>query len=310
MRIAIIGAGAIGGVLAWYLAPHCDLVIVDQWADHVAALNRGGLHCERDGVVEARPVHAVSDPALALPAQLALVLVKAHQTAWAAEACAAALAPDGLAYTLQNGLGNQAILAGQLGATRVGQGVTTLGGTLLGPGRVRHAGMGATTLSLTPNPVQANALADLLNQAGLPTSVTGDLDTLIWGKLIVNAGINAITALLRVRNGVLAENSAARSLLSAVVTEAVRVAEAQGITLPYTDPVAHVLQVARATAANQSSMLQDRLRGAPTEIATINGAIVAIGTQLGIATPYNATLVALITALEATEGAGASVAAA
>ncbi|PDW00325.1 ketopantoate reductase family protein [Candidatus Chloroploca asiatica] len=304
MRIAIIGAGAIGGVFAWYLAPHCDLVIVDQWADHVAALNRDGLHCERDGVTKARRVRAVSDPALAFPAQLALVLVKAHQTTWAAEACAAALAPDGLAYTLQNGLGNHEVLAAELGATRVGQGVTTLGGTLLGPGRVRHAGMGATTLSLTPNSAQANALADLLNQAGLPTSITGDLDTLIWGKLIVNVGINAITALLRVRNGVLAENSAARSLLGAVVTEAVGVAAAQGITLPYTDTVAHVLQVARATAANQSSMLQDRLRGAPTEIATINGAIVALGAKLGIPTPYNATLVALITALETSQGEG------
>ncbi|WP_129674192.1 ketopantoate reductase family protein [Candidatus Chloroploca sp. Khr17] len=304
MRIAIIGAGAIGGVLAWYLAPHCDLVIVDPWAGHVAALNCDGLHCERDGVTEARRVRAVSDPALAFPAKLALVLVKAHQTAWAAEACAVALAPDGLAYTLQNGLGNHEVLAAELGATRVGQGVTALGGTLLGPGRVRHAGMGATTLSLTPNPAQANALADLLNQAGLPTSVTADLDSLIWGKLIVNVGINAITALLRVRNGVLAENSAARGLLSAVVAEAVRVAAAQGITLPYTDPVAHVLQVARATAANQSSMLQDRLRGAPTEIATINGAIVAIGAKLGLPTPYNAALVALMTALETTQGEG------
>ncbi|NCC37698.1 MAG: 2-dehydropantoate 2-reductase, partial [Chloroflexia bacterium] len=194
------------------------------------------------------------------------------------------------------------VLAAELGATRVGQGVTALGGTLLGPGRVRHAGMGATTLSLTPHSAQANALADLLNQAGLPTSVTADLDSLVWGKLIVNVGINAITALLRVRNGVLTENSAARSLLGAVVTEAVGVAETQGITLPYADPVAHVLQVARATAANRSSMLQDRLRGAPTEIATINGAIVASGAQLGIPTPYNATLVALITALETTEG--------
>ncbi|NCC35840.1 MAG: hypothetical protein EOM24_28075 [Chloroflexia bacterium] len=91
------------------------------------------------------------------------------------------------------------------------------------------------------------------------------------------------------------------SLLSAVVTEAVRIAEAQGITLPYADPVAHVLQVARATAANRSSMLQDRLRGAPTEIATINGAIVASGARLGIPTPYNATLLALITALETTQ---------
>lgn len=302
MRIAIVGAGAMGGVLGFYLASVADLVLVDAWAEHVAAINAGGLVCERDGVAEARPVRAVSDPAAAAPCDAALVLVKARQTPWAAAACGALLAPGGVAYTLQNGLGNAELLAAALGAGRVGQGVTSLGGTLLGPGRVRHAGVGPTVFGAAPVRALAETLAGLFERAGLPASVSDAIDALVWGKLVVNAGINALSALLRVPNGALAELPAPRALLAAVVAEAAAVAAARGVQLPYPDPVAHVEGVARATAANRSSTLQDVLRGAPSEIATINGAVAREGARLGVPTPLNAVLAALVTALEEAAG--------
>ena len=146
------------------------------------------------------------------------------------------------------------------------------------------------------------ALAELFESCGLPAELADDLDALVWGKLVVNAGINALTALLRVPNGALAATPAARDLAAEAVAEAVAVAAARGITLPYADPLAHVLAVAEATGANRSSMLQDVLRGSPSEIATINGAVVREGARLGVATPVNRLLAALVEALDATTG--------
>lgn len=302
MRVAIVGAGAMGGVVGFYLAEVADVVLVDPWAEHVDVINALGLCCEVDGVERVRPARAVSDAADAGPCDAAIVLVKARQTPWAAEACRALLAPGGVAYTLQNGVGNLELLAAALGPGRAGQGVTALGGTLLGPGRVRHAGTGPTVLGAAPDRPRAEALAALLAAAGLPASVADDVEALVWGKLVVNAGINALTALLRVPNGALADEPAARALLEAAVAEAAAVAAARGVRLPYADPAAHVAGVARATAANRSSTLQDVLRGAPTEIATINGAVAREGARLGVPTPLNSALAALVAALEATAG--------
>jgi 2-dehydropantoate 2-reductase len=130
--------------------------------------------------------------------------------------------------------------------------------------------------------------------------MSDDLDALVWGKLLVNVGINAISALLRVPNGALAEVPAVRDLVAQAVAEGVAVAEARGVQLPYADALQHTLDVVTATAANRSSMLQDVLRGSPSEIVTINGAIVREGERLGITTPVNATLTALVSALDAT----------
>ncbi|EFO81363.1 hypothetical protein OSCT_0762 [Oscillochloris trichoides DG-6] len=298
MHIAIIGAGAMGGLLGFYLAAVSQVVLIDPWDAHVAAINTGGLSCEVDGVAHVRTVRAVGDPAQAGETDLALVLVKAHQTAWAAQVAQQILTPQGIAYTLQNGVGNREILAQVLGADRVGQAVTALGATLLGPGRVRHAGRGTTHIGATPHPTIAHTLATLYERAGLPAEVSADVEGLVWGKLVVNVGINALSAILRVPNGALAELPHARALLIAAVNEAAAVAQARGTTLPYHDPVAHTLAVATATAANRSSMLQDVERHAPTEIGSINAAVVREGARLGVATPLNQVLVDLIMALE------------
>ncbi len=302
MRIAIIGAGAIGGLFGFYLAEQAELVLVDAWPAHVAAITAHGLRCERDGRHSRRAVTVTLDPSTAFPADVALVLVKARQMAWAISACKRALAPYGVAYTLQNGLGNYELLADALGPARAGQGVTTLGATLLEPGAIRHAGMGPTILGASPALDLAEALAELLNTCGLPTTVSEQITSLVWGKLLVNVGINALTALLRVPNGALVTTSSARALLTALVEEAATVAAVAGVALPYKDPVAHVLAVAEATASNQSSMLQDILRSVPSEVGVINGAIAREGARLGVATPLNAALTALVEAFETSSG--------
>jgi 2-dehydropantoate 2-reductase len=177
--------------------------------------------------------------------------------------------------------------------------VTNQGATLLEPGVLRHAGHGLTYLADRPyHRSELGPIQQLFEKAGFETDVTDDLDAIVWGKLIVNVGINALSAILRVSNGRVAEIEPAAQLMEPAVAEAVAVAEAADIKLPYADPIAHVRQVAAATYPNRSSMLADVLRGVPTEIGAINGAVVREGERYGIATPVNRLLVQLIEAIE------------
>jgi 2-dehydropantoate 2-reductase len=319
MKIGIIGAGALGSLIAFYLSEHADVWLLSRRREQIDAINRNGLRRELHAAEATRYPRATADPTEIGPCDIVLVLTKSYATAWAAEQARHLVrikdqglrtesdmpirSPSPLVVTLQNGLGNRELLAASLGDARVGQGVTALGATLLGLARVGHAGQGTTVFGTTPDRTAMAALVDLFNTCGLPAELNEDLDALVWGKLVVNAGINALTALLRVLNGALADSVAARALMAGAVAEAAAVAQARGTTLPYRDPLAHTLAVAHATSANQSSMLQDVLRGSPTEIDAINGAIEREGLRLNVPTPVNSMLVALVRALDATAAA-------
>jgi 2-dehydropantoate 2-reductase len=172
-------------------------------------------------------------------------------------------------------------------------GVTTAGATLLGPGHVRPGGEGVTHLAAP------EWVARLFQQAGLraETVPAEAAEGLLWGKLAVNCGINPLTALLRVPNGELLRRTEARGLMEAAAHECARVAGAKGIALPYADAGAQAARVAERTAGNHSSMFQDILRGAPTEVDAINGAVARAGAALGVPTPLNETLWRLVRAL-------------
>jgi len=298
MRIAIVGTGAMGCLLASYLSATHDVWLIDGWQTQIDTITAHGLTRERDGVLHHSTPRATNNATEAAPCHVAIVMVKYHQTAWAATQVAQLLAADGICVTLQNGIGGIDVLREHLGVARATQGVTSLGGTLLGPGQVRHAGMGDTVFAQSHTSAYLAELVTACNESGLPAHFSADIDSLIWGKLVVNVGINALTGLLRVPNGVVASHIGARGLLGQCVAEAVAVATAQGIVLPYPDPLAHVLQVATATAHNRSSTLQDVLRGSPSEIPTINGAVVRAGTRLGIPTPYNHVLLELMQVID------------
>jgi 2-dehydropantoate 2-reductase len=324
MKIGIVGAGALGSLLGFYLSAQAEVWLLSRRPDQIHAINHDGLRCERDGVEAIRHPHAAADPAEIGPCDVVLVLVKSHETAWAAGQARRLIRTEGrgpgtdpedhtlsprssvlnpVVVTLQNGLGNRELLAAALGEARVGQGVTALGATLLGAGRVRHAGQGATIFGAAPDRAGMTALAELFRACGLPADLSDDIESLVWGKLVVNTGINALTALLRVPNGALSTSDEATALLAGAVAEAAAVARARGTPLPYADPLAQTLEVARATGANRSSMLQDVLRGSPTEIDAINGAVAREGLRLGVPTPLNSVLAALVRALDATADA-------
>lgn len=289
-----------GSLYGGKLAAVTPVTLLDAWADHIAAIQQNGLRItELDGSEEVASVSATTDPGEVPPADLVIIFVKSHATEQASRWAARFVKREGIALTLQNGVGNAETMAAVLGSERVVAGVTAHGATLLGPGRVRHAGRGATHIA-TRKVVDARLkeLAAIFDEADFEVRLEDSLDSLIWGKLIINVGINALTALLRVPNGQLAESPAARDLMAQVVEEAVAVCRAKGIALPYDDPLERVLEVARATGTNRSSMLQDVLRGVPTEVGVINEAIVRQAHAFNIPTPANQFILTVIRAIE------------
>jgi 2-dehydropantoate 2-reductase len=277
------------------LAPHADVTLLGTWVEGLDALRAHGVRLrEADGNEHEIAVAVSDDPADCTGAKMALVLVKSWQTERAAAQLAQCLDPDGVALTLQNGLGNLEILQHALGAERAALGVTTTGATLLGPGHVRAGGVGPTHLG--PH-ARLEPLADLLRQAGFAIEFADDLQALLWGKLAINSGINPLTAILRVPNGTLNELPDAKTLMQAAAVETSKVAAALGVSLPNKDVEAAVVDVAFRTAKNHSSMLQDILRGAPTEIDAISGAVARRAEALGISAPVNRTLWHLVRAL-------------
>jgi 2-dehydropantoate 2-reductase len=275
------------------LAEHASVTLLGTWSEGLAALQSGIGLVEENGRQQIIKVGAASDPADCQGAKLALVLVKSWQTARAADQLARCLAPDGLALTLQNGLGNLEILQEILGKKRAALGVTTTGATLLEPGKVRPGGAGPTHLAQHAG---LEPMVSLLRKAGFEVSLHDDLQSLVWGKLAVNAGINPLTALLDVPNGALLDHPSTRLVMVAAAEETAEVAKAQGISLPYADASFQVMDVARRTAENTSSMRADLQRRAPTEVDAINGAVVEHGKRLEVETPVNWTLWRLIRA--------------
>ena len=284
--ILIVGTGALATLFAARLSQAGHAVtMLGSWQGGLDALRKEGVRLvDSDGQEHRFKVQAIGETRQAQGAKYALVLVKAWQTERVAAQLKECLADDGIALTLQNGLGNREALARSLGVDRVALGVTTTGATLLGPGRVRAGGEG--TISLEGHPPLI-PLAESLTSANFQVSLVEDAASLVWGKLVINAAINPLTALLRVPNGRLLELPSACEMLRALAQETAQVARAEGIQLPFTDPAAAAEDVARRTAANHSSMLQDVLRGVPTEIDAICGAVVETGQKHDIDTPMN-----------------------
>lgn len=298
MNILIVGTGALACLFATRLAQAKHTVtMLGTWQAGIEALNREGVRLVDAQNREWRfPVRAASDPRECGRVKYAIVLVKAWQTERAARQLRDCLADDGLALTLQNGLGNRETLIRDLGTGRVALGSTTTGATLLGPGLVKAGGEGVVSLEQNP---ALGPLVEALTSARFSVQPVDNPDALVWGKLVINAAINPLTALLRVKNGVLLEEPFAREVMRALAREAAEVARAEHIVLPFDDPIAKVEEVAQKTAANTSSMLQDVLRGAPTEIDAICGAVVQTAEKHRLDAPVNWVCWRLVKALQA-----------
>jgi len=297
MNILIIGTGALATLFAARLteAGH-NITMLGTWQEGLSALRANGARLiDSNGNEKLYRVHATDDPRDCAGVKHVIVLVKAWQTERATNQLKKCLADDGLVLTLQNGLGNYEVLAQVLGENRVALGIITAGATLLEAGLVREAGAG--TISIGRNQAISPIEAALLS-AKFNVQIVEDAHSLLWGKLVINAAINPLTALLRVTNGGLLDRPSTRGLMGRLAQEVALVAQAEHINLPFADPVVAAEQVARKTAANRSSMLQDVLRGAPTEIDAICGAVAATAQKHGIDTPVNWTCWQLVKALQ------------
>jgi 2-dehydropantoate 2-reductase len=276
------------------------VALVEKVVERKEAITRQGIRSE--GVTGEHTVPVpVSSGKPSLPPDVMLIFVKSSETREAAEAVKTWLKPDTSVLTLQNGLGNVEILAEIFGQRRVLGGATAEAATLLSHGRIRHAGQGKTLIApLERLDTKAQEIASAFIRAGFETEVSQDLNSLLWGKLIVNVGINALAAITRLKNGQLPQFPEALVIIEEAVKEAATVAKARRVTLPYADPLSRVLEVCSATSDNVSSMLQDVLNKRPTEIDSINGAVVREGKALGIPTPINRTLTSLVRVIQQT----------
>jgi len=277
-----------------------ELMLLDHRAERAQLIGQQGLRVETAEGTLTTPVRVASDPQAAGVAELCIIAVKAYATRGAAERSLPLIGPQTQVLSLQNGLGNVEAIAEVVASAQVLGGTTAQGANVVAPGHIRHAGVGETVIgALQGSGDRAAQVAKLFSDAGLPARTTQDLPGLIWSKVIINIGINALTALTRLQNGKLLDYPGTREVMAAAVKEAAAVAQAFGVKLLYPDAVERVEAVATATGKNISSMLQDVRARRRTEIGEIQGAVAAKARELGIPAPVNETLLRLVRSLEA-----------
>lgn len=307
MKIVVTGAGAMGCRFGGLLAEAGqDVLLLDGWAEHVSAISAEGLR-----ITDSRGSRIVRIEAKAFPAvsgdraDLVIVFGKATQTASLASASSAAIGPDTLVLTLQNGLGNLEALGDYVPPDRLLAGTTTLGTELLGPGHIRALGSGETVFG----PLEAGRRREVakarqsLAAAGIAVRVTADPRAMIWSKVAFNCVMNTLCSLASIPVSALARYDGFEELARSVLDEIVAVAAASdGVTVDADDVVALMKAQFSPSASGDhlASTLQDLMRGRPTEIAHLNGAVAARAADHGIPAPVNATITRLIGLLEAT----------
>ena len=301
MKIVIVGPGAMGCLFAAFLSKSKEeLWLLDKNKDNAAKINGIGITLEgASGTWQAKPKTTTNVQDIG-KADLILICVKSFHTKQAVEQIKPLLQQNTKVMTLQNGIGNIEIISELAGEDKVIGGITSEGATLIETGKIRHAGGGETIIGTLDGkaPVEIRGIRELFNKVGLQTKMSRDIKGLIWSKLIINVGINALTAITRLPNGKLIEFEGTKRILRDAVTEATRIAKRKRIKLIYDDPLAKVEAVCEGTSANISSMLQDVLKKKRTEIDFINGVIVRLGQELGIAVPTNKLLLDLIKTIE------------
>jgi 2-dehydropantoate 2-reductase len=279
-----------------------DVLLLDRRRERAASISRNGLKVEGISGELHAPVRASADPNDAKNADLMVICVKSYDTEQAIARIKGVLGKNTYVLTLQNGVGNVEAISVLVGEEKAIGGVTSQGATLLGDGHIRHAGKGDTVIGMVDKRYRTEKLEEIaatFTKAGFETKIVDSIQDLIWSKLIINVGINALTAITRLNNGRLIEFEGTDAILEEAVNEAIRVAEAKGIKLIFDNPVEKVRGVCKATAGNIASMLQDVLKKRKTEIDYINGAIVKEANRLNLQVPVNKVLTHLARTIEA-----------
>jgi 2-dehydropantoate 2-reductase len=298
-RICIVGCGAIGGLYAAHLAQLPDLEVwaYDASADHVAAINERGLRITGHLELLAR-IQARTDATQIPPCPLGILATKGTVTEAAITATAAVFA-DGAVCSVQNGIGNEELIAGQV--PRVMRGVTLPAGRIAEPGVIHMDAPGPTWIGpfepRSATAAEITALAALLNASGMETHAEADVRGAQWTKLLFNSSTNPLCALTGLTHGQLCTHPPTRELAGRLIEEGLAVAGALGIRLN-DDPGQLIDEAARTNFNHRPSMLQDVSAHRRTEIATLNGGIVREAARAGLSAPLHASIVELILGLE------------
>ncbi len=290
-RIAVLGAGAVGSYFGGMLARAGAPVTLIGRARHVEAITSDGLFLDSIHFQERIAVAASTRESAALGADLVLLCVKTVDTEDAAKALAPHLAPDAVVISLQNGVDNVARIRAASTISAI-PAVVYVAAAITAPGRIKHSGRGDLVIGGLPE------MAAMFARAGIPCRVSQNIEADLWTKMIMNCAYNAISALGRAKYGRVVSNVWTRDLMREVIAEAAAIARAAGVPLPDTDINSIVFKLAEAMPEATSSTAQDIARGNRTEIDSLNGYLVRRGAELGIATPVNQALHALVKLLE------------
>jgi 2-dehydropantoate 2-reductase len=291
--IAVMGAGAVGCYYGGMLARAGHDVTLIARAQHVEAVQKSGLRMETKMFDEQVPMRASEEASGARGAKLVLFSVKSTDTERAGAALAPYLERDAVILTLQNGVDNAERLAATLGRNVV-PAVVYVAVEMAGPGHVRHHGR--SELLIGSSPASAR-IAAAFSAAGVPIEVSDNVIGALWAKLIVNCAYNALSAITQLPYGRMVQGDGVPAVMGDVVDECLAVARAAGIDVPG-DLLKAVPQIAETMPGQFSSTAQDLARGKPTEIDHLNGFVVRKGDALGVPTPANRVLLALVKLLE------------
>lgn len=303
MKIAVVGAGAMGSVFGGQLAQAGnEVTLIDTWSAAVEAINANGLRIDdKSGNSQVVRLRAVTDAAeVGGPADLVLIFVKCYHTEPAVRSLGPLLRDDTVVLSLQNGWGNHARIAGIVGKERVMVGLTYHSSTVLGPGHVLHAGRGPTFVGEIDGRESArlSRVADTLAAANFDVTASPTILKEIWSKLALNVCTLPTSALLRFQAHQLIEHQGTLELMRSLLRETVAVARAQKIELDEDERWEAITGLLKRAVGAKSSMLQDVEKSRPTEIDVVNGAIVAAGREFDVPTPFNEAMVWSIKSLE------------
>jgi len=305
VKIAILGSGAMGCLFgAAFHRAECDVTLIDVNQLHVDAINSNGLELDTRAGVEHLPIPARLPADAEGPFDLVVVFTKTFHTVGALEGIRHSIGDNTHLLSLQNGLGNDAKLAGVVSDDRVMVGASMLPSDLEGPGKVRSHGEGYSKLypAFGGDPAMAQKVADALTQGGLPAQLDPKIHEAIWSKAIFNAAMNPMCALTRRTPGFLGASGQARATIRAVVEEGVAAAHANGAMID-AEPIHDLTETSMTDHADhEASMLQDMKAGRRTEVDAINGAIVEAALAKGLTAPVTQTLWHLVKLEEAKLG--------
>jgi 2-dehydropantoate 2-reductase len=293
MKIAVMGAGAVGSYYGFRLARAGHDVVLIGRPPHVEALQRKGLRLEARDFDESVRVSASAAASAVAGARLVLFCVKSTDTESGAAAIQPYLGSDAVVLSLQNGVENADRLRALL-PQEVIAAVVYIGVEMAGPGHVRHHGRGELVIEPSQS---SDEVARALIGAGVPTVISDNVRGALWAKLVLNCAYNALSAITQLPYGQLVKGAGITIAMGDIVDECVAVATADGVTLP-DDVHGSVRRLAETMAGQYSSTAQDLARGKRSEIDHLNGLIVRRGAALGIATPANRLLQALVKLIE------------